>query len=46
MDSKQRKRIAMGVQIAHFPAVKTLDDFDSAFQPSLDDRLLTTATPS
>jgi DNA replication protein DnaC len=40
MDSKQRKRIAMGVQIAHFPAVKTLDDFEFAFQPSLDHRLI------
>jgi len=26
--SKQRKRVAMGIQIAHFPAVKTLEDFD------------------
>jgi DNA replication protein DnaC len=40
MDSKQRKRIAMGMQIAHFPAVKTLDDFEFAFQPSLDQRLV------
>jgi len=40
IDSKQRKRIAMGMQIAHFPAVKTLDDFEFAFQPSLDQRLI------
>jgi DNA replication protein DnaC len=40
MDSKQRKRIAMGMQIAHFPAVKTLDDFEFDFQPSLDQRLV------
>ena len=40
MDSKHRKRIAMGVRIAHFPAVKTLDDFDFAFPPSLDQRLV------
>lgn len=40
MDSKQRKRIAMGMQIAHFPAVKTLDDFEFEFQPSLDQRLI------
>ena len=33
--SKQRKRISMGLQIAHFPSVKTLDDFDFKFQPSL-----------
>lgn len=38
--AKQRKRIAMGVQIAHFPAVKTLDDFDFKFQPALDQRLV------
>lgn len=40
LEAKQRTRIAMGVQIAHFPAVKTLDDFDFAFQPSLDQRLV------
>ena len=26
--SKQKKRVQMGIQIAHFPSVKTLDDFD------------------
>jgi DNA replication protein DnaC len=40
IDAKQRKRVAMGVQIAHFPAVKTLDDFDFKFQPSIDQRLV------
>lgn len=40
VDAKQRKRIAMGVQIAHFPSVKTLDDFDFKFQPSIDQRLV------
>jgi len=40
IDSKHQKRIAMGLQIAHFPAVKTLDDFEFAFQPSLDQRLV------
>lgn len=40
VDAKQRKRIAMGVQIAHFPTVKTLDDFDFKFQPSIDQRLV------
>ncbi len=40
IDAKQRKRVAMGVQIAHFPAVKTLDDFDFKFQPSIDQRLI------
>ena len=39
-EAKQRKRVAMGIQIAHFPAVKTLDDFDFKFQPSLDAKLV------
>ena len=38
--SKQRKRIAMGIQIAHFPTVKTLEDFDFKFQPSVDAKLV------
>lgn len=38
--AKQRKRVAMGIQIAHFPAVKTLEDFDFRFQPSLDQKLV------
>ena len=38
--SKQRKRVAMGIQIAHFPAVKTLEDFDFKFQPSVDAKLV------
>jgi DNA replication protein DnaC len=38
--AKQRKRIAMGIQIAHFPTVKTLDDFDFKFQASIDARLV------
>jgi DNA replication protein DnaC len=36
--AKQRKRVAMG--IAHLPAVKTLDDFDFKFQPSVDQKLV------
>jgi DNA replication protein DnaC len=39
-DAKQRKRVAMGIQIAHFPSVKSLDDFDFKFQPSIDHRLI------
>jgi DNA replication protein DnaC len=39
-ESKQRKRVAMGIQIAHFPAVKTLDAFDFRFQPSVDHKLV------
>jgi DNA replication protein DnaC len=38
--SKQRKRIAMGMQIAHFPAAKTLEEFDLEFQPSVDTKLV------
>ena len=40
IDSKQRKRIAMGIQIAHFPTVKTLEEFDFRFQPSVDQKLV------
>jgi DNA replication protein DnaC len=40
VEAKQRKRVAMGVQIAHFPTVKTLEDFDFRFQPSIDHRLV------
>jgi DNA replication protein DnaC len=38
--SKQRKRVAMGIQIAHFPAVKALEEFDFRFQPSIDQKLV------
>jgi DNA replication protein DnaC len=40
MSAKQRRRIEMGIKIAHFPTVKTLDDFDFKFQPSLDHKLI------
>ncbi len=40
LTSKTRKRVAMGIQIAHFPAVKTLDDFDFKQQPSVDAKLV------
>ena len=40
IDAKQRTRVAMGIKIAHFPTVKTLDDFDFKFQPSVDQRLV------
>lgn len=40
LGSKQRKRVAMGIQIAHFPAVKTLSDFEFKFQPSVDEKLV------
>jgi len=38
--AKQRKRVAMGIQIAHFPTVKTLEEFDFKFQASVDQRLV------
>ncbi|MGA9525983.1 MAG: IS21-like element helper ATPase IstB [Myxococcaceae bacterium] len=40
IDAKQRKRTTMGINIAHFPAVKTLEDFDFKIQPSVDQRLV------
>ena len=30
----------MGIQIAHFPTVKTLEEFDFKFQPSVDQKLV------
>jgi DNA replication protein DnaC len=39
-EAKQRKRVAMGIQIAHFPTVKTLEEFEFKFQPSLDQKLV------
>ena len=38
--SKQRKRVQMGVQIAHFPSTKQLEEFDFKFQPSVDQKLV------
>lgn len=40
IEAKQRKRTTMGINIAHFPAVKTLEDFDFKVQPSVDQRLV------
>ena len=39
-DAKQKKREAMGIQIAHFPTVKTLEEFEFKFQPSVDQKLV------
>jgi len=39
-EAKQRKRVVMGIQIAHFPSIKTLEDFDFKFQPSVDQKLV------
>lgn len=38
--SKAEKRVRMGIQIAHFPAQKTLEEFDFQAQPSVDPRLV------
>jgi DNA replication protein DnaC len=38
--SKNEKRVKMGVQIAHFPLQRSLDDFDFAVQPSIDRKLV------
>ena len=40
VDAKQGKRIRMGMQIAHFPCVRTIEGFDFTFQPSADERLV------
>jgi len=40
LDAKQKRRLTMGIKIAHFPVVKTLEEFDFEFQPSLDARLV------
>ena len=39
-EAKQKKRVAMGIQIAHFPAIRTLEEFDFKFQPSIDHKLV------
>lgn len=40
VSSKKRKRVQMGIRIAHFPTTKTLDEFEFKFQPSIDQRLV------
>lgn len=40
VNSKQDKRVRMGMTIAHFPMVRTLEGFDFAAQPSVDERLV------
>ena len=40
VDAKQRKRVAMGITIAHFPMTRTLADFDFGFQPTVDQKLV------
>ena len=38
--SKNEKRMKMGVQIAHFPLQRSLEDFDFSLQPSIDRTLI------
>jgi DNA replication protein DnaC len=38
--SKDLKRTRMGIQIAHFPVVRRLEDFDFTLQPSIDTKLI------
>lgn len=40
LDSRQDKRVRMGMTIAHFPTVRTLEGFDYEAQPSVDERLV------
>jgi DNA replication protein DnaC len=40
LDAKQSKRVRMGLQIAHFPCVRTIEEFDFSFQPSVDERVI------
>jgi len=40
LDAKQDKRIRMGLQIAHFPCVRTIEGFDFSFRPSVDEWLI------
>ncbi len=40
LDAKQKRRVTMGIKIAHFPVVKTLEEFDFKFQPSVDGKLV------
>ncbi len=40
LEAKQGKRIRMGLQIAYFPFVRTIEGFDFSFQPSADERLI------
>ncbi len=37
---ERHKRTRMGIQIAHFPVVRRLEDFDFSLQPSIDPRLI------
>ena len=38
IEARSARDIAMKTKLAHFPATKTLEDFDFAFQPSISER--------
>jgi len=38
MAARQQRRLAVKQRLAHFPWVKTLDQFDFSFQPSIDEK--------
>jgi DNA replication protein DnaC len=40
VDAKEGKRVHMAMRIAHFPCVRTIEEFDFSFQPSVDERLV------
>src|SRR5262249_17718985 len=45
VEAEPGKRIRMGMQIAHFPCVRTIEGFDFAFQPSADERPIRELSP-
>lgn len=40
LQERRRKRVALNLQFANFPALKRLEDFDYSAQPSIDRRLI------
>jgi DNA replication protein DnaC len=40
VDAKEGKRVRMAMRIAPFPCVRTIEEFDFSFQPSVDERLI------
>jgi DNA replication protein DnaC len=40
VDAREGKRVRMAMRIAHFPCVRTIEEFDFSFQPSVDERLI------
>lgn len=40
VDAKEGKRVRMAMRIANFPCVRTIEEFDFSFQPSVDERVI------